>query len=156
MGDDFWESSHRNAIVACLSFLGLISFILRLPHAFLALRRDLAAGIKHTCDHIGALWHCQKGVKGLLVSRGIWPTLFIRTVASAESESASQPGKRKGLFSLGDINAIWWLKITGAQSMLREALGRLSGTPKQEYFGVMNDTVGRMRFSVIQQPLLRA
>lgn len=122
---------------------------------FLALQRDLKAGIKHICDHIGALWRCQKGVKGLLMSRRIWPTMFIHTVASAESESASQPRKRKGLLSLWGINTIWWLQITGAQSMPREDHRRLYGTPKQEYFGVMSDTVGKI-FSIIQQPILRA
>lgn len=97
VGDDFWESSHRNAIVAFLSLLGLISFILRLLYMSLALQKYLKAGIKHTCNHIRALWRCQKGAKGLLASRWIWPTVFIHTVASAESQRLPHSQEKEGL-----------------------------------------------------------
>lgn len=97
MGDDFWESSHRNAIVAFLSLPGLISFILRLLYMSLAPQKYLRVGIKHTCDHRRALWHRQKGTKGLLVSRQIWPTVFIHTVASAESQCLPHSQEKEGL-----------------------------------------------------------
>lgn len=86
-------------------------------------------GITHTCNLINALWHCQKGVKGLLVSRRIWPIMFIHAVASAESQSLPH-SQEKALFSLGDINTIWWLQSTGAQSVLREDHRGLFGTQR--------------------------
>ena len=52
---------------------------------------------KHTCNHIRAIWHCQKGAKGLLVSRQIWPTVFIHTVASAESQCLPHSQEKEGL-----------------------------------------------------------
>lgn len=97
MGDDFWESSHRNAIVAFLSLLGLISSTPRLLYMPLALQKYLKVGIKHMCNHIRALWHRQKGATGLLVSRRIWPTVFIHTVASAESQHLPHRQEKEGL-----------------------------------------------------------
>lgn len=95
----------------------------------MALQWELNVGITHTCNLINALWHCQKGVKGLLVSRRIWPIMFIHAVASAESQSLPH-SQEKGLFSLGDINTIWWLQSTGAQSVLREDHRGLFGTQR--------------------------
>lgn len=63
----------------------------------LAPQKYLKVGIKHTCDHHRALWHRQKGTKGLLVSRQIWPTVFIHTVASAESQCLPHSQEKEGL-----------------------------------------------------------
>lgn len=54
--------------------------------------------------------------------------------------------KGKGLFSLGDINAIWRLQSPGVQIVLREG-HRMS---KQEGVTVVSDTVGRLVCSIIQ------
>jgi len=63
----------------------------------MALQKYLKMGVRHICNHTGALWHHQKGAKGLLVSRRLWPTVFIHTIASAESQCLPRGQEKEGL-----------------------------------------------------------
>lgn len=107
-------------------------------------------GITHTCNLINALWHCQKGVKGLLVSRRIWPIVFIHAVASAESQSLPHSQEKEGLVFIRGHQ--YYLVVAEHRSTECAEGGsqRAFWNSKEQYFSVMSDTAGKMIFSIIQ------
>lgn len=82
--------------------------------------------------------------KGCLCQGGPDPPCSLTQWLVLSPSACPTARKGKGLFSLGDINAVWRLQSTGVHSVLREGQRSLFGMLKQEGVTVVSNTVGRL------------
>lgn len=137
-------------MVAFLSLLSLISFILRLLCVPGTTKIPLIRCKDHLRPYQGSLASPEGCQRAVCVEVDLAHCVYWHSSLCWITVPAPTARKGKGLFSLGVINAIWRLQSTGVQIVLREGHRSLCEMSKQEGVTVVSNTVRRLICSIIQ------